>query len=96
MNRQDRPGASAPCFNTSTRYALLRHRDQLVARPARGLAYLGRIYSRDELDRANVLGADVTFYAAPPAVKVGGIPTWLAVALGIASAVGIGYAASRR
>lgn len=87
---------SATHLNTSTKYVLYRRDGRLVARTARGIDYLGRVYTRDEIDRANMIGADVTFYVAPPAVKVGGIPTWLAVLLGIAGAIGIGYAASRR
>lgn len=71
-----------------TKYVLERRDGLCVARPARSFDYLGggRVYTRRELDSAIAIGASVTYYAAPPAVKIDGLTRGQAVALGVGSA----------
>lgn len=77
-------------------YVLVRQRDgHYVAKPFEGYDVLGNprvaVYTRGQIEDQIAIGADVTFTAIPPSVKVGGIPTWLAVTLGV---VGTGLLAA--
>jgi hypothetical protein len=65
-------------------YVMLRHNDgRVVAHEASGYDMLGggRIFTRAEIDREIAIGASVTYYAVPPAVKVDGLTRGQAVAL---------------
>jgi hypothetical protein len=66
-----------------------------VARPFKSFDMIGgenpAMFTRAQVEQMVVSGASVTFQLVPPAVKIGGLPPWLAIALGVVGA-GVGGA----